>query len=228
MVVAICEVVDVVPCNRVYSVVKSSLLGSLASPCKVSLESWSSGVEVAHGISVVSPAFPKNLLKCIRELFKGRSLTSACRRNQIELLELLVGYLSAEDALDHISPIKTVHAIGPKASILSRYDVDVLGLEVASLQGASSFDLCDRVPIIFELFLHYLYKFRQVFPFHVLAFTMEVKPYVVQLRILQFLVNSRELVANALLRTFLVNQVYEVLRAVVSLRVFEMLLSHLS
>ena len=47
MVVSIGEVVNVVSCNCIDTIVECSLMGSLTSPCKVCLQSWGASIEIA-------------------------------------------------------------------------------------------------------------------------------------------------------------------------------------
>jgi hypothetical protein len=115
VVVPISEVVDVIPGDRVYSVVHSSLVSSLACSSEICFQGWSASVKVAHDVSVVCPAFSEYILELRWELLKRRSfhLSVARSRNQVETLKLFVSYLSAKHALNDIGPIKTVHAVGP-------------------------------------------------------------------------------------------------------------------
>jgi hypothetical protein len=61
VVVAVTEVVDVVSLDRVDAIIEGSLEGSLASSCEVCLKSWSSCVEDANTVSIVSPSLSKGL-----------------------------------------------------------------------------------------------------------------------------------------------------------------------
>ena len=54
-VVAIREVVDVVPSHRIDTVVKSTHVRSLTCPREVGLQRWSSRIQIAHRVSIVAP-----------------------------------------------------------------------------------------------------------------------------------------------------------------------------
>ena len=75
MVITICEVIDVVSSQRVNTVVYGSLVGSLACPGEVCLQSWGPCVQLRKNISVVSPPLSEHLLKSIWKLLKWRNLS---------------------------------------------------------------------------------------------------------------------------------------------------------
>ena len=70
-------------------------------------------------------------------------------------------------------------------------------------------------------------EFAQVLPFHFLALTVEIKPYILDVRVIHLRDKLGELVTNALLTALLVDQVDKVLLLVLSVSLRDMLFCHL-
>ena len=83
------------------------------------------------------------------------------------------------------------------------------------------------MPILEHLFLYNCHEFAQVFPFHFLAFTMEVEPNIFYSWVLDCINHFCKLFTNSFLRTFLVYQVDKVLLLVLCSRGIKMLKSSL-
>ena len=70
MVISVCKIVDEISSDRIDAIVEGSLMSPLAGSGEISLESRRSCVQVAHGVSIISPALSEALLQSVWELFK--------------------------------------------------------------------------------------------------------------------------------------------------------------
>ena len=138
----------------------------------------------------------------------------------------MVGDLAREDSLHDVCPVKTVHAVCSHHSFLSTLDAARLRIDQLAL-SKSYLHLRDEVPITHQLILHNGDKFRQVFPLHVLALAMEVKPDVVDVGIFDCLDHLAHFLAYPVLAALLVDQVDPVLLLVIRLRLSHVLHSRL-
>ena len=137
-----------------------------------------------------------------------------------------MGDLAREDSLHDVSPVKTVHAVGSHHSFLSTLDAARLRIDQLAL-SKSYLHFRDKVSITHQLILHNRDKFRQVFPLHVLALAMEVKPDVVDVGIFDCLDHLAHFLAYPVLAALLVDQVDPVLLLVIRLRLSHVLHSRL-
>ena len=137
-----------------------------------------------------------------------------------------MGDLAREDSLHDVRPVKTVHAVCSHHSFLPALDAARLRIDQLAL-SESYLHLRDEVPITHQLILHNGDKFRQVFPLHVLALAMEVKPDVVDVGIFDCLDHLTHFLAYPVLTALLVNQVDPVLLLVIRLRLSHVLHSRL-
>ena len=226
MVVAIGEIVDEVSSHRIHAIVEGSLVSPLASSCEISLESWSTCVQVAHGVSIIGPALTEALFQSIGELFKRRSFGVSVDGlgEEIKLLELLVGDVSAEDSLHDVGSVETVHAVGSHVAILFLHDVRIGRVVERRAKVEAIAQIGHKVPVVAHVLLHYVNKLGQILPFHLLALAMEVKPGVVEVLVAKFAVNVCELVADPVLAAFAIDQIDEVLLSVNGLGISEVLL----
>ena len=224
MVVPVCEVVDVVTSDWVYTVVHRALVRPLPCASEVCFQSWSSGVQVTHYICVVCPAFSEHVFKSGWKLFEWGSFSHRVHRfrKQSECLELFMSDVSTKYSLDNVGSIKTIHAIGPECSSLLSKNLDWFW-RVKAARSRRNFS--SKVPVPLQLFLHDIYKLWQVFPLHLFAFPVEVKPDIVKSGVFQLGVHLCKLVSNHFLGSFLIDQVYKILGAVHLFGFYKMLFS---
>jgi cell shape-determining protein MreD len=123
-----------------------------------------------------------------------------------------VSDLPAKNALNNVCSIQTVNAIGSESSSLSLENFKVLGIVELVTIIETYFKICQEVFVFFKGLLHNSHKFRQVFPLHFLAFSVEVKPNVLDVWVFQLVDHSSHFCANLILPTLLVNQIHAILR----------------
>jgi len=141
-------------------------------------------------------------------------------------MELDVSDLSWEDTLDNVSSIKTIHAVCAHYTWLSASNTTRLRINELPLTE-TCLHLRHKVTISQHFFFNNVDQLRKVLPLHFLAFSVEVEPNVINIRVSERFVQSCKLLANAVLASFFVNQVYDVLLRIVCLGLFEMLLGSL-
>ena len=181
MVEAVTEVVDVVSNDRVLSIVKSTLVGTLARTSEISLKSRCASVQDAKSISIISPCISEGLLQLFRlELLEWLALRLAAGT---ELVELLVSDLPREDTLDDVSSVEAVHAVCPHDTSLSAQDPASCRINVLSLVKGH-IHLSHEVTILLQLVINRGNQLREVLPFHLLALAVEVEPGVADVLIL--------------------------------------------
>lgn len=147
MIVAITEVVDIVPLNSIYTVVDRAFRGSLSRSCEISLESGGSSVKDGDLVGVVSPAFSESLLKLGSKLFKGITFGLFL---QAELKKLFVGNYSRDYGLDDVGSVKAVHAVRPHDARLFLLNFDIFRGESLHLVEAKVTD-CLEMPVRVKL-----------------------------------------------------------------------------
>lgn len=113
--------------------------------------------------------------------------------------------------MNNIRPIEAIHAIRPKRSFLCLYYLKILRLVKHLPVVHPTSDCGHEISIILELIFANVYKLRQVIPFHFLALTMEVKPNVTEILVLELIVELGKLVTYTLLSALFVNEVDQVL-----------------
>ena len=108
------------------------------------------------------------------EGFAGRGSVPA------ELVQLLEANLATDDALDDVSPVQAVHAVGSERALLCLYYLEItLLVKHLSVVHATAYS-CHKVSIILKLVFANINKFGKVFPFHFFALTVKIKPNIAQ------------------------------------------------
>lgn len=150
MIVAITEVVDIVPLDGIYTVIDRSFRCSLSRSCEISLESGGSSVKDRDLVGVVSPAFSESLFKLGPKFFKGITFGLFL---QAELKKLFVGNYSRDDGLDDVGSVKAVHAVRPHDARLFLLNFDIFRGESLHLVEAKVTDCLEmsvRVKLRFD------------------------------------------------------------------------------
>ena len=105
MIVAIREIIDIVPSNCIYPIVDRSLVGPLARTREVRFQGRRPSVKVAHHVSVVCPSFAEDGFKSRWKFFEGRYLSVAWQINQVHFVQLRVSNESAKYTLYNVGSI---------------------------------------------------------------------------------------------------------------------------
>ena len=95
-----------------------------------------------------------------------------------------MGNIAREDALYHVSTIQTIHAVGSHYSFLGIQNPAGLRVNEISLPEAD-IKLCHEVSIADHLLFDLSNQLAQVLPFHFLTFTVEIKPYILDVWVIQ-------------------------------------------
>lgn len=72
MVISVSKIVDKVSSDRIDAIVEGSFVSPLAGSGEISFKSRRSCVQVAHSVSIISPALSEALLQSVGELFERR------------------------------------------------------------------------------------------------------------------------------------------------------------
>ena len=137
MVVAIAEIIDVVPHRTVFQVEHCAVVSALASASEICFQRGCPRVQDRERVSVVSPHVPEHRLELL--IVEQLKRTSFRLSNLLKLEQLQVEYLSRNHALDYISSVETIHAVGPDDSLLqtlnfARFLIDSLSLVQSHFQ----------------------------------------------------------------------------------------------
>jgi len=123
-------------------------------------------------------------------------------------------YKSTKYALDHVGPIQTVHAVAPESSLLGLEDREISWIVKLFSFGEARTQVGHEIAVVLQLVPAYVNQPAQVFPLHILTFSMEIKPHILQPLVPELCVQLCELAADSQLGTLLVNQVDQVLRSI--------------
>ena len=123
MVVAVAEVVDVVPLERVLAIIQGTSHGSLARACEVGLEGWGACIENGDLVSIVGPHISEDLFK---GRWKGLESISIGRTAYFQVMKLSVKHIPAKHGLDYICSIKAIHTVGSQSASLCGLNLDCL------------------------------------------------------------------------------------------------------
>ena len=175
MVVTIRKVVDEVSRYGVDTIPDGTTRWTFSSSCKICFQRWSTSVELTAYICVIGPAITESLLK-----LAGKGMEwwhfSCWFHSQLEPLKLQVKDHTAEHPLNYISPIQAVHAISSHIPSLSLEHGSILRRVEMLPHIIPCLELGYEMPVSFHLSLDDINQFWEIFPFHIFAFTMEVKP----------------------------------------------------
>ena len=125
MVVPVGEIIDVVASHSINSVIDGSLVSPFACASEIRLQGWSAGVKVTHYICIVSPPLSENGLESLRELLERINVPVGWEIDQVHFVQLIKSYVSTKYTLNHVSPVETIHAVGPKSTLLSLYYLEI-------------------------------------------------------------------------------------------------------
>lgn len=123
--------------------------------------------------------------------------------------------------MHNVSPIQAVHAVGAHDALLHRFDLACVTVYLRSLIEAN-LQFTNEVAPLIELLVDLCDQFAQIFPLHLFALTVEIKPSILGLRLIQLLHHLAHFSADPQLGALLVNQVYEVLSSVLLVGFFQM------
>ena len=106
---------------------------------------------------------------------------------------------SAKYTLHDVSAIQTIHAVGSESSFLRLYYSKVSWIVESFSIIHSNIYLGHKVTIVMQFVSAYIHQPAQVFPFHIFAFAMKVKPHVIEPLVTKFRVQFGKLVAYTFL-----------------------------
>jgi hypothetical protein len=125
--------------------------------------------------------------------------------------------------LHNVGSIEAIHTVGPHDSSLLRLDFNSISIEVSSLIE-TNLQLYDEVTPVIKLHIYDSNQFTQIFPFHLFALAVEVKPRIVNILVLELLNHFAHFLAYSLLTTFLVYQIDKILAFILGVRLLKMLI----
>lgn len=135
-------------------------------------------------------------------------------RQQFKLLKLNVRKITTYDRLDDVRAIQTIHAVGPEDARLFTINLEILWVAQLGPAVESKRKIDLEMAITRQFILYDVDELGKILPLHLLAFAMEVKPGVAEVRILHFVKHAGKLLTNHLLRSLLVDKVDQVLLTV--------------
>jgi len=150
MIESITEVVDVVPCYRINSIINCTFHCSFPCPCEVCFKSRSSRVENWHLVSVIGPSFSKLIFESWSKSLEWLAWRWICWPHAEKLF---VQDESSYHWLYYVSPVKTVHAISSNHSFLLRINLDRRRAKF-SLLIKSNFACCHEMSKFIDLGLN--------------------------------------------------------------------------
>jgi hypothetical protein len=106
-------------------------------------------------------------------------------------------YKSTEHTLNHIGSIKAIHAIRSKGTILRTNNLEIRWLIKLHPIVKAVVDFSDEISIVAQFVLTDVNQLGEVFPLHVLAFSVEIKPDIAQICIIQIPYDFIHLLANS-------------------------------
>lgn len=105
-------------------------------------------------------------------------------------------YKSTEDTLNHIGSIKAIHAVSSHDTILTANNLEIRWLIEFHPIVKAVVDFSDEIAIVAQLVLTDVNKLGEVFPLHVLAFSVEIEPDIAQICIIQIPYDFIHLLTN--------------------------------
>ena len=123
-------------------------------------------------------------------------------------------YESTKYSLNYVSAIQTVHTVTPESSLLDLEDREISWIVKLFSFGEAHTQVGHEIAVVLQLVPAYVNQPAQVLPLHILTFSMEIKPHILQPLVPELCVQLCELATNSQLGTLLVNQVDQVLRSI--------------
>ena len=137
-----------------------------------------------------------------------------------------VGDIARENTLNYVSAIEAIHTVSSHNPSLCAQNPASLWVDEVSL-SESNVQLGHEVPVCNHFVLHLSNKFAQVLPLHFLTLTVEIKPHILDIRVVQLCDKLGKFVSNALLTALLIDEIDKVLLFVFSVSLCYMLFCHL-
>lgn len=116
--------------------------------------------------------------------------------------------------MNYVSTIQTVHAVTSESSLLDLEDREISWIVKLFSFGEAHTQVGHEIAVVLQLVPAYVNQPTQVFPLHILTFSMEIKPHILEPLIPELCVQLCELATDSQLGTLLVNQVDQILRSI--------------
>lgn len=210
MIIPICKIINIIPCHWVDSIPHGTSHCALSCTGEIGFQGRSSCVQVTANIGIVCPAVSEASLKLLWELLERWHFTKWLL-DQIEPLELLMQDEPTENTLHHIGSIEAIHAVCTHVSVLSLIDSRILRSIELGPQIISTIKLSHKMSILINFWFTDIYQFGEIFPLHILAFSMEIEPDILQLVVFELIIQFGKLVANSQLAAFSIYKIDHVL-----------------
>ena len=106
-------------------------------------------------------------------------------------------YKSTKDSLYYVGAIQTVHAVTPKNTFLDLKDRKISWIvKLFSFREAHA-QVCHEIAVVLQLVPAYVDQPAQVLPLHILTFSMEIKPHILQPLVPELCVQLCELTTDS-------------------------------